>query len=323
MGGATVAVGGISWDVIDSASSFSTFSSVLAAFMFAGIVLLITRELHGARGALEPKLDPPQQISPPIVLMLGAFFQLVVAAFLFAAMAGDTGKQGFEQFVQAAMPCATLALGVVEMSVALMWVLSIRLLSRSALEISAAVIFGAIVIAAFFLSGVVLSPAIQPSDAPLVHLAAGDAGTAWIAASVVGSIFSVGLGLGARPLLNAMRNRRSGRPSPLAVVRVTNFVSIAVAAAAAIGWNVVSSLPSALLSHVYDTTQGNFILALGGVVVVLGFAVFVASMPALPRPDQEDEGGHRAADGVGDFTRPEHKNAVRRNRESSRPAGRR
>jgi len=263
------------WNLIDSSSSFSTFSAVLAAFMFAAIVLLLTRELHrDLRGRIEPAIET-HLIAQPIALMLGALFSLVVAAFLFAAMAGDGGKLEAAQFVEGTMPCLALSLGVVQMAVALAWLLHIRGLYGPPLELAGYVVDAAIAIVAVFLPGVFLSAIFQH----LIHpVPPADAGSIWLV-MVAGLLLAIVVGRvagrWARPKLDG--KNQVHQPG---VLRLLNVISVATVVVATVLWNILSSTPKTDLDSIYTTPVGIVVTV---VVLLLLIAIFAAFEAVTPR----------------------------------------
>src|SRR5712664_3048108 len=146
----------LGWSLISSALALSGFSAVLAAFMFAALVLLLTRELREySRGKLQSAIDP--QIGRPIAFMFAAFFSLVMAAFLFAAMTGEEAdKANPKQFIEGALPSLVLTLGVVQMAVGLAWLLTVRDLLGVPMDLARLFVHATVILAGIFLTGVVV-----------------------------------------------------------------------------------------------------------------------------------------------------------------------
>jgi hypothetical protein len=245
--------------------------------MFAAIVLLLTRELHRDRhGVIDTKIEV-DVITYPIALMLGALFSLVIAAFLFAAMAGDGGKTEAGQFVEGTMPCLALSIGVVQMTVALTWLLHKRGLHGPPLELALYVVDAAIAIVAVFLPGVFLSPSFQ--DLGLKPLAPIDVGGIWVVMVAV-LLLAIPIGRLVRRRAQSqkrvkedlrvtedLRAKQEPRPPhdlraredallPVEMLRPLNVFLVSIVVIAAVLWNVLSSTPETGLDSIYETFTG-------------------------------------------------------------------
>src|SRR5438445_11797563 len=109
----------LTWSVVSSSAAFSAFSAVLAGLMFAGMVLLLTRELREYRasspttglhrpigGQFASWVDP--FMARPVAFMLGSLFCWIVAAFPCAALGGgyqDRKHPDRKGFVGGRAPC--------------------------------------------------------------------------------------------------------------------------------------------------------------------------------------------------------------------------
>src|SRR5712691_6623796 len=91
--------------------------------------------------------------------VLAAFFSLIMAAFLFAAMTGEEAdKANPRQFIEGALPSVVLAIGVVQMAVGVAWLLRVRDLVGVPVDLARPMVRATVVLAAFFLAGIVVSP---------------------------------------------------------------------------------------------------------------------------------------------------------------------
>ena len=289
----------LKWSLIASSQAFSVFSGVLAAFMFAAIVLLLTRELDKyEKGKFKSTIAP--DIAPPIAFMFGALFSLVTAAFLFAAMAGYSNASDLGQFLEGIMPSLALSLGVVQMAVGLAWLFEARGLGGTPHELARYVVGGTIVLAAFFLTGVAVSPWFQrfPLTSLLgvqlhpwlgVHEDVLGAVASWIGLAVI-VIVSIPLGwIGraqfARTIEKRPRHsRRPELPEQRArqrdqITRWVNVASIVLAVIAAVGWSVLSALRADSLTALYKSEGFQVALIIGALVVMAIFAAFEVAMP--------------------------------------------
>ncbi len=299
----------VKWSLITSSQAFSVFSGVLAAFMFAAIVLLLTRELVEYSGGRFKSAIAPD-IAPPIAFMFGALFSLVIAAFLFAAMTGYSDQSGVAQFFEGIMPSLVLSLGVVQMAVGLAWLFDARRLGGTPAELARYIVGGTIVVVAMFLTGVVVSPwfqAIQMDSLLGIHLHPwlGLSGSLlgailfWIGLAVVvmiaipvGEIGQVWLRRPARnsPIEKGARQRGgSGRLRQRFVqrdqiTRWVNIASIVMAVFAAIGWSVVSAFSDSLEAlYISGTIQVPLVAG-----ALLMMAMFAALEVAMPGPAASD-----------------------------------
>jgi heme/copper-type cytochrome/quinol oxidase subunit 4 len=253
--------------------------------MFAAIVLLLTRELHrDPHGRIEPAIET-QLIAQPVALMLGALFSLVVAAFLYAAMAGEGDKAKAGQFVEGIMPCLALSLGVVQMAVALVWLLHIRQLSGPPLELAGYVVDAAIAIVAVFLPGVFLSPIFQHLVQPRPPV---DAGTVWLV-MVVALLLAIPIGRLVGQLARPTLDDTDTIVQP-DVLRVLNVVSVSTVVLAAVLWNVLSSTSQTDLDSLYRTPTG--IVAAAAVLYLL-IGILAALEAATPRDSWNIESPRR------------------------------
>jgi len=257
----------LAWSLISSASTLSGFSAVLAAFMFAALVLLLTRELREySRGRFQSAIDP--QIGRPVAFMFGAFFSLVMAAFLFAAMTGEEADRANpKQFLEGALPSLVLTLGVVQMAVGLAWLLTVRGLLGVPTDLARLVVHATVILAGFFLTGVVVSPLLQRLVDP------GLAVNTWVAWLILMGIIVAAIPVG------VLSRRPIGRLFwQDQIVRFVNVGSIAIAVAAALGWTVLSSVGRCAVLPLYDTVSGNLIaLACFGLVMLMLAAFEVAT----------------------------------------------
>ncbi len=262
----------LAWSLISSSFALSSFSAVLAAFMFAAMVLTLTRELKEySRGKLRSAIDP--HIGRPIAFMFAAFFSLVMAAFLFAAMTGEEAdKANPKQFIEGALPSLVLSLGVAQMAVSLAWLLSVRDLFGLPTDLARLMVHATVVLAAFFLTGVVVSPLFQELVRP------GFALQSWVAWLVLVVVILAAIPLGA-----VARRRVARFLWQDQIVRFVNVASLAMAVLAALGWNVVFSLGRCAVAPIYNTGLGNLMLAAAFVLVMAMFAALEVATPAPKR----------------------------------------
>jgi hypothetical protein len=245
---------------------------VLAAFMFAAMVLLLTRELREyGGGKIRSAIDP--RIGRPIAFMFTAFFSLVMAAFLFAAMTGEEAdKANPRQFVEGAMPALVLALGVMHMAVGLTWLIDVRDLAGVPIELARLIVHATVVLAGFLLTGVLVSPLLQS----LVGLSFGmSPGVAWlILMGVIVAAIPLGV-LGRRPLRRFLWHDQ--------LIRVVNVGSIAIAVVAATGWAGLSSVSRCAVLPLYNSAGGNLVVLAAFGLVMLMLAALEAATPGRRR----------------------------------------
>ncbi len=240
--------------------------------MFAAMVLLLTRELREySRGRFQSAIDP--QIGRPIAFMFAAFFSLVMAAFLFAAMTGEEAdKANPKQFIQGALPALVLTLGVVQTAVGLSWLLKVRDLLGVPTDLARLVVHASVILTGLFLTGVVVSLLLQSLVDPGFALSPL---IAWlILMGVIVAAIPVGI-LCRRPLGRYLWQDQ--------VVRIVNVGSLAVSVAAAVGWSALSSVSRCVVLPLYDSSSGNLILLASFVVVMVMLAALEVATPGRER----------------------------------------
>jgi hypothetical protein len=234
--------------------------------MFAGMVLLLTRELKSySGGELNSEID--QELWRPIAFMFSALFSLVIAAFLFAATSGeDAAKADPWQALSGAMPSLVLSIGVVQMAVALAWLLQARSLKQIRIEMATLIVRMTILVTALFLSGVVVSPWFETPTLPPF-------GNVWITWLAFSAIL-----MAAWPISRLFRNTIRTRFAGDSVIRFVNVVTIVVAALGAAGWNVLTGVGDPV-SFFYSKTLGTAVLLIGSAVVMVIFALLETATP--------------------------------------------
>lgn len=240
--------------------------------MFAAMVLLLTREPTGyGGGRLRLAIDP--RIGRPIAFMFTAFFLLVMAAFLFAAMTGEEAdKANPRQFIEGAMPALVLALGVMQMAVGLTWLIDVRELAGVPFELARLIVHATVVLAGFLLTGVVVSPLLQH----LVDLSFGvSPGVAWlILMGLIVAAIPIGL-LGRKPLMRFLWHDQ--------LIRVVTVSSIAMAVVAATAWAGLTSVSRCAVLPLYDSPGGNVVVVAAFGLVMLMLAALEATTPGRGR----------------------------------------
>jgi hypothetical protein len=263
----------LAWSLVSSSATLSGFSAVLAAFMFAAMILLLTRELKEySHGKFQSAID--SQIGRPIAFMFSAFFSLVMAAFLFAAITGEEAdKANPRQFIEGALPSLVLALGVVQMAVGLAWLLRVRDLFGVPAQLARLVVHATVILAGFFLTGVVISPVLQRLVDPAFAL------SPFIVWLILMGVIVAAIPLGVlcrRPLGRYVRQDQ--------VVLFVNVGSIAMSVAAALGWTLVSSVSRCAVLPLYNTGAGNLIVLASFGLVMLMLAALEVATPGRERP---------------------------------------
>ncbi|TMG60717.1 MAG: hypothetical protein E6H86_12835 [Chloroflexi bacterium] len=282
---------------MSSSAAFSAFSAVLAGLMFAGMVLLLTRELREYRasspttglhrpigGQFASWVDP--FMARPVAFMLGSLFCLIVAAFLYAAMAGDyqdPNNPDVKQFVEGAMPSLALSLGVVQLAVSLAWLVQVRALAGLPPTLAHRIVDASVVIASVFMTGVVISPLFQ-----IPQIRATVPGQRWLWLGLACALLvSIPLGwMGRRVFDDQAEDRLAqvGFGTKLAtdrdqVIRVVTVASVVVSTLAAIAWNVITSFDASDLNGLY-TFPGYWLLVLLAAVAIGMFSGLEAAMPS-------------------------------------------
>jgi hypothetical protein len=284
-----------SWSAIGSSPAFSAFSGVLAALMFAAMVLLLTREVQITSGGrvVDVATEPRTWIEKPLVFMFGSFFSLVVAAFLFAAMSGEEASASHtKQYVEGSLSAMVLSFGVVQTAVALSWLLAQRNQIGMPLELSRRIVDGTIVIAAFFLTGIALSPLgyHHPDWSGFVTTGI------WLASGVLVAA-SVPIGWWGQRLAVESAGEDATRtriPFPVGhktietreldqIVRYVNLAAVGIAVVMAVIWNLTSGARDQTLGWLYEFPGSVLLIAYAALV----FAWFAALESCLPKPNQE------------------------------------
>ncbi len=266
---------GLTWSLNTSAVAFSAFSGVLAAFMFAAVVLLLNRELRRQDSSGRFQSSIGDEVKHPIAFMFGAFFSLVVAAFLFAVMTGNSRlspdpKVPAREFFEGTMPCLALSLGVVQMAVALTWLLEARGVSGTPLHLARRIVDLTIVITALFLTGVLISPWFQQPVSPwIASITPLNAALVWL-----GLTFVLGLSI---PLGRLSRGWIRGHLTGDEVDRYVNLGLIFVAAVAAAVSALLSAAPD--ISWIYGSPWGNLLVLASTVLICIAFSALEIGTP--------------------------------------------
>jgi hypothetical protein len=234
----------------------------MAALMFAAMVLLLTPELK----LVEPrgddiKSDGIPKVNEPLVYMLGSFFSLVVASFLFAVTAGDSDRANDRQFVEAGVASMALSIGVAQMAGSLAWLLERRNQRGAATVLAGALVHATVGIAAVLFAGVWVAPLFERSESQ---------GVGYLAWFVLAALVSASVPIGVR----TRRATQGSRHEP--IVRRLNVAALLLALTAAVLWGLVSALGDP--SWLYAFPGGSLIAAFVFVVAVW-FVGLEASMP--------------------------------------------
>jgi hypothetical protein len=142
------------WDITKSADKLGSLAGILAAFAFGALVIMVTAP---------PKTQNVATASA-LHLMLGSFFSLIVASFLFSVLAGyGSAVQKYRPFVEGLLASWILALSTVELCLCTVWLLKSYNVQPDALTTGRAIVYGAIVISSLSLTGVAVAPLFQRS----------------------------------------------------------------------------------------------------------------------------------------------------------------
>jgi hypothetical protein len=137
------------WNFTKSAELLGSLSSILAAFAFGALVIML---------ATPPK-DGTVDVAPAEQLMIGSFFSLIVASFLFAVQSGSgNAVRRYRPFVEGFCSCWILAVSTVELCACTAWLLSVYRVPASVLPIGNGIVLGAIGITSLSLTGVAMAP---------------------------------------------------------------------------------------------------------------------------------------------------------------------
>lgn len=169
----------LAWDIVVSATTFATLSAILAGFVFIGIIGILTLPPHGEDQPRPPLAVLNEEIRLPLLALVQAFLTLVDAAFLFSILAGESSGAGrvgpiFEGF----SPSWLLALGVVQMAVAIAWILDRYELDWPVVRTSNWIAYFAVALALVSTAGVLVTPIYN-----VPSVSGGEAGLLWAVAA--------------------------------------------------------------------------------------------------------------------------------------------
>lgn len=238
------------WSIVASAGSLSAVAGVLAGFVFAAIVAMLTTPPR--RADLTPA--PP---TSALSVLFGAFFSLVVAAVLFAVLAGSGANiQQYRPWVEGYCLIWILCLGVVQLAAGIRWLLSDYGVDAEMRVIGRALIVAAIAISAIAVAGVLTQPAYVHHSQHVVR-----DGLLWLgnAAIIVASIF--------------VRRKRVTDLADVTLVAIVAVVLMAVA------YGVTSSLMDAWVKTAYHTPLGLAAAAVSAVVLSFLFGGYLKGSP--------------------------------------------
>jgi hypothetical protein len=168
------------WDFIISATPLSTFAAILAGFVIVAVATILSFPKEGSTPAHIP-LQP----------LLTAFLTLVVAAFLFAVLAGSPPGGG-DRLLPLAQGYAiswVLVFGILQTAVGIAWLMKHFVVDQSALRAARWVVHVSILVLAVAIAGAITQP--------LYVLYPGSAlkdGAAWAILGVV-PLFAIPVGI--------------------------------------------------------------------------------------------------------------------------------
>jgi hypothetical protein len=237
----------VGWTPVGAASAFSGFAAILAGLVFGGIVVLLS---------LPPRRKLEFDRSRPLALLTAAFFSLAVAAFLFASLSGERPEFALHTYVEAIFPSAILSLGVVQVSVSLVWLFEaygVHPTKQPSVSSLGFIVHGTVLLSAVLLAGLITGPIfesfVHPRVAPF---------PAWILiAAVIGSPVPL------RFLLNFRLDWRA--------LRTMLTVSVALGLAAAAGEAYSGTLSDDDVRRLYETGPGGVLLAAVLLAIVTSF----------------------------------------------------
>lgn len=251
------------WDVVLSATPFSTLAAILAGFVIIAIVAMLT---------FPPNAGEEKKQYAPLIPLLAAFFTLVLAAFLFSVLsgAGTTGGNRLLPLTEGYFLSWIFGCGVVQTCVGITWLMQDYKTSSGAepvRETARWIVHLGVGLAAVATSGILVQP--------LFVLYANQ--------ESVGTIAWIGMGL--LPILAvpiAGPIRRYWSPDHL---KMTTAVAIVLTLIATVGYGAASAFTEQQVRGIYGPVF-DFMVVMQ--VVLCGiFTAYEASLPILAREARE------------------------------------
>lgn len=202
----------LDWNPVDVGQPHSQLAAVIAGFLFAGIVFLLGRE------------RPQKNDSYPYVLMLPAFFALLLDSFFFSVISGE--QSCLRAWTETMIAAGLLGIGSLAVFVGLSWIVhNARPGDREPLRI--------VWITSYVIAGVVLLHLLVTTDYYLGDMYAPDGPPTWLVVTTRLSIgVSVLLLIGATLVRRRLASKRS---------------AVRWAAYCVLGYGIVCSFAIALL----------------------------------------------------------------------------
>lgn len=264
------------WDVVPAAPSLSTLSAVLAGFVLIAVVAILTFPPRG-----------PIPTHDPLHPMLAAFITLVVAALLYAVLAGggSSGGTHLAPLAEDYVVSWILAYGVLQTSVGIAWLLRDYGVADDAVRAARLMVHTAVVVLAASLAGILVQPlyVLYPTSAVANGIAWGVTAALPVLAGLLGeSAASATAGSDAATARAQLRRLKQMTP-----------VALALLVAAVVGFGVISG------SSEETVRQGGYRTVFSVLVaaqVLLAWLVFRYEL-VLPRNSDRAE---RVREGVTD-----------------------
>ncbi len=241
------------WNITKSAEQLASLSAILAAFAFGALVIMLTTP---------PKPSNDAAVATSLELMVGSFFSLIVASFLFGVLTGSGGAyRRYKPFLEGLCASWILSLSTVELCACTAWLLSAYRVPIGVLPIGNGIVLGAVGITSLSLTGVAIAPLFQRPHGRGLTIG-------WLSISVVPIILSIPVGIW------------SPAWPQLASIPVTVEASVALTLVMALTYGIVDCLTEARIGALYKSKFGfflflPFIVALGGL-----YASYIHLLPA-------------------------------------------
>lgn len=147
------------WDITRSADKLGSLAGILAAFAFGGLIIML---------ATPPRSTDPTTMAAEtsaVHLLLGSFFSLIVAAFLFGVLSGyGASIRQCRPFVEGLLASWIMALSTVELCLCTVWLLKAYGVAQDTFVTGRGIAYGAIFITSLSLTGVAVAPLFQRGD---------------------------------------------------------------------------------------------------------------------------------------------------------------
>lgn len=269
------------WDVVGSAIPFATLAAILAGFVIISIVAMLT---------FKPDAGDTKFRYLPLIPFLGAFFTLVVAAFLFSVLAGDgaTGGNRLLPLAEGYFLSFVFGSGVVQTCVGIAWLLDVYRTSfgHAPVKLTARwIVHMTVGLVGVSTAGVLVQPLF------VLYSDQGNEGMfAWALMAAL-PILAIPIGNRLRPIFAALRPRErkdsatTELPGQVDHLVVTTGVAMVFVLLAAIGYGAATVSTEQAVRAGYGLVFT--ILVVAQLLLCGVFAAYESSLPLLPSEEEK------------------------------------